>query len=111
MGRDDLSDEVWQAAVEMCGLVFERSCTAPKSTERQLVPPATTRLHEIAAPTLVINGLSDVPGIQQVSDLLASGIPAARRIDLPQTGHLPPLERPAEVTAALATFLPSAFAL
>ncbi|MEV6039473.1 alpha/beta hydrolase [Nonomuraea sp. NPDC052116] len=108
-GRDALSDEVWESSVEMCGLVFERSWNGPRSTERHLVPPAVTRLPEITAPTLVINGLSDVPGIQQMSDLLSAGIPAARRIDLPATGHLPPLERPMEVTEALTAFLSTVF--
>ncbi|MET7330828.1 alpha/beta hydrolase [Nonomuraea sp. NPDC005650] len=103
--RDALSDEVWGSAVEMCRLMFERSWSGPRSTERQLVPPAATRLSEITAPTLVVNGLSDVPGIQQVSGLLTAGITGARRVDLPETGHLPPLERPAEVTEALTTFL------
>ncbi|WP_206062272.1 alpha/beta fold hydrolase [Nonomuraea basaltis] len=109
-GRCALSDEVWETAVEMCRLVFERSWTGPRSTERHLAPPAAGRLPEINAPTLVISGLSDVRGIQEVSGLLAAGIPAARRIDLPETGHLPPLERPAEVTAALTTFLSEVFA-
>ncbi|TDB92839.1 alpha/beta fold hydrolase [Nonomuraea longispora] len=109
-GRDALSDEVWAAAVEMCRLVFERSWSGPRPAERELDPPATTRLTEIAAPTLVINGLSDVPGIQEVSGLLAAGIPGARRLDLQDTGHLPPLERPAEVSAALVTFLSEVFA-
>ncbi|MEU0569381.1 alpha/beta hydrolase [Nonomuraea sp. NPDC005983] len=108
-GRDALTDEAWEAAVEMCRLVFERSWTGPRSTQRFLDPTAATRLHEITAPTLVINGLSDVPGIQEVSSLLAAGISGARRIDLPQTGHLPPLERPSEVTAALTTFLSDVF--
>ncbi|MEW1845118.1 alpha/beta hydrolase [Nonomuraea angiospora] len=108
-GRDALSDEVWGSAVEMCGLVFERSWSGPRSTERHLTPPAATRLPEISAPTLVINGLSDVPGIQQMSDLLSAGIPAARRIDLPETGHLAPLERPTEVTEALTAFLATIF--
>ncbi|TDC93854.1 alpha/beta fold hydrolase [Nonomuraea deserti] len=108
-GRDALSDEVWAAAVEMCRLVFERSWTGPRSAERHLDPPAATRLREITAPTLVVNGLSDVPGIQEVSGLLAAGIPGARRLDLPDTGHLPPLERPAEVTAALTAFLSEVF--
>ncbi|WP_211370543.1 alpha/beta fold hydrolase [Nonomuraea turkmeniaca] len=108
-GRDALSGEVWEAAVEMCRLVFERSWTGPRSSERHLDPPAAGRLHEVAAPTLVINGLADVRGIQEVSGLLAAGIPAARRVDLPETGHLPPLERPVEVTAALVAFLADVF--
>ncbi|MCF6476885.1 alpha/beta hydrolase, partial [Nonomuraea sp. MG754425] len=61
-------------------------------------------------PTLVVNGLSDVSGIQEVSGLLAAGIPGTRRLDLPGTGHLPPLERPEEVTRALTTFLQTALA-
>ncbi|GAA3224231.1 alpha/beta fold hydrolase [Nonomuraea helvata] len=73
------------------------------------LPHPATRLHEISAPTLVINGLSNVPGIQEVSGLLAKGIPGARRLDLPETGHLPPLERPKEVTAALTAFLADVF--
>ncbi|MGN9844574.1 alpha/beta fold hydrolase [Nonomuraea sp. H19] len=104
-GREALCDAVWEAAVEMCCLVFERMWTGPRSTARFLAPPAARRLPEITVPTLVINGLSDVRGIQEVSGLLAAGIPGARRLDLPETGHLPPLERPAEVTAALETFL------
>ncbi|WP_222871559.1 alpha/beta fold hydrolase [Nonomuraea sp. PA05] len=68
-----------------------------------------TRLPEVTAPTLVINGLSDVPGIQEVSALPASGIPGARRLDLPEAGHLPPVERPVEVTEALTTFLRAVF--
>ncbi|PZG17374.1 alpha/beta fold hydrolase [Nonomuraea aridisoli] len=103
--RAALSDAVWEEAVEMCRLMFERSWSGPPAAERHLDPPAAGRLHEVAAPTLVINGLSDVPGIQEVSGLLADGVPGARRIDLPRTGHLPPLERPLEVTEALTTFL------
>ena len=103
--RAALTDEVWSAAVEMARLVFERTWTGPRSTERFLAPPAATRLSEVTARTLVINGLSDVPGIQEVSTLLATGIRGARRIDLPEAGHLPPLQRPDEVTRALMAFL------
>ncbi|WP_043627275.1 alpha/beta fold hydrolase [Nonomuraea candida] len=109
--RESLPAEVWEAAVEMCALVFERSWSGPRPSERHLDPPAAGRLGEVAAPTLVINGLSDVPGIQEVSGLLAAGIPGARRVDLPETGHLPPLERPERVTRELAAFLREVFGL
>ncbi|MFI6317242.1 alpha/beta fold hydrolase [Nonomuraea sp. NPDC050556] len=100
--RADLSEQVWRDANEMARLVFQRLWTAPAATEREVA--ANQRLGEITAPTLVINGLADVPDIQTVSDLLTDGIPGARRVDLPDTGHLPPLERPEEVTAALIAF-------
>jgi pimeloyl-ACP methyl ester carboxylesterase len=69
---------------------------------------AKERLPEVRVPTLVINGLAEVAGIQEVSGLLASGISGARRMDLASTGHLPPLERPAQVTGALAELLAAA---
>ncbi|MCK2216138.1 alpha/beta hydrolase [Actinomadura sp. ATCC 31491] len=104
-GRDALSDEVWEAAVEMCELVFLRSWSVPSPPERFLDPPAAGRLAEVSAPTLVINGLSDVPGIQEVSRILAKGIPGARLLELPSTGHLPSVERPEQVTRALTAFI------
>ncbi|MFI6596817.1 alpha/beta fold hydrolase [Nonomuraea sp. NPDC050536] len=101
--RDDLDPAVWERAMAMMRQVFLRSWTGPRATERPL--DAKSRLGEIQAPTLVINGLSDVPWIQEVSNILTQGIQNASRIDLPDTGHLPPLEHPEEVTKALQTFL------
>lgn len=93
--------EVWQLAVDMLYRVFERQWTDRPVVERQLEPPAVGRLGEVSAPTLVINGRDDVPWIQDVSDLLSERIPRARRLDIADTAHLPPLERPAQVTEAI----------
>ncbi|GAA2368048.1 alpha/beta hydrolase [Nonomuraea africana] len=103
--REDLPPQVWEQAVRMCEGVFQRLWSGPAVPERQLAPAAAGRLDEVRAPTLVINGMADVPSIQHVSDLLAAGIKGARRVDLPETGHLPPLERPAEVTGLLSAHL------
>ncbi|MET9344720.1 alpha/beta fold hydrolase [Nonomuraea sp. NPDC003804] len=103
-GRADLTDQVWERAVTMCRTVFERLWSGPPTVQRFLAPAAAERLGEVRVPTLVVNGLCDVPGIQQVSDLLTAGIAGARRVDLPGTGHLPPLERPEQVTALLTGF-------
>ncbi|WP_116949700.1 alpha/beta fold hydrolase [Jiangella endophytica] len=106
-GREpsDLDPDVWEHMVRMCRLVFEREWSAPAHTELAADPPAKARLHEIAVPALVVNGLADLSYIQDVSGLLADGIPGARRVDLDDTGHLPPVERPAEVTRLLTEFL------
>lgn len=101
----DLSPEVWQRAVEMCRGIYTRDWNGPAYSEVALQPTAAGRLGEIKVPTLVINGLADVPGIQAVAAILADGISHARRLDLPNTGHLPPMERPVEVTDALREFL------
>lgn len=101
----DLDPVVWRRAQQLCRRVFEREWTGPAYTERGAEPPAKGRLHEVTAPTLVINGRADLSYIQEVSDLLSDGIPHARRVDMDDTGHLPPLERPAEVTALVRSFL------
>lgn len=106
-GREpsDLDPDAWEHMVRMCRLVFERAWTGPAHTELAADPPAKERLAEVVQPALVVNGRADLPYIQDVSGLLADGIPGARRVDLDDTGHLPPSERPAEVTALLTRFL------
>lgn len=104
-GLDDLSPQVRERALEMCRGVFTRLWTGPAFEEEYAQPPALGRLHEVRVPALVITGLADVPGILTAADLLTGGIAGARRLDLADTGHLPPLERPAEVTGALANLL------
>jgi pimeloyl-ACP methyl ester carboxylesterase len=101
----ELDPAVWELALGMCRGVYAREWNGLLFTERHLQPPARGRLAEIRVPTLVINGLADVPGIQEISALLADGITGARRMDLASTGHLPPMERPVEVTGALGEFL------
>ncbi len=56
-------------------------------------------------PTLVINAAADLRYLQDVSRLMASGIPGARHLDLDETAQLPPVERPADVKVALLEFL------
>jgi pimeloyl-ACP methyl ester carboxylesterase len=85
--------------------VAGRVRSGPVSSTVDADPPAAGRLGEIRAPTLVVVGLADVAGIQEVADLLTAGIPGARRIDLPDTGHVPPLERPARTSAAIRAHL------
>ncbi|NRQ34073.1 alpha/beta fold hydrolase [Nonomuraea sp. NN258] len=102
-GIGDLDPQVWQQAFTMMRRVFERAWSRPPVPERHLA--AARRLSEVAVPTMVVNGLADVPAIQAVSDVLTQEIPGARRLDLPATGHLPPLERPDQVNAAIRDFL------
>jgi pimeloyl-ACP methyl ester carboxylesterase len=101
---EDLDPAAWRKAVELCELVFRREWTGPAVALRELEPPATGRLAELRTPTLVIKGLADVPEIQQVSDRLATEVAGAERVELP-AGHLPSIESPAAVTAALRAFL------
>jgi len=104
--RIELDPLVWQQALRMCRGVFARDWSGPIFRERMLEPGPLGRLHEISVPTLVVNGLHDIAGVQEIADLLAQEIDGARRLDL-RTGHLPPMEQPENVTAALHQFLKS----
>jgi len=61
---------------------------------RPLAPPALSRLAEVKAPTLVVDGLWDWSENRRASRFLADGIPGARRIEV-DGGHVAPLEDPA----------------
>jgi 3-oxoadipate enol-lactonase len=72
-----------------------------------LDPPAIGRLAEIRVPTLVMIGALDTPSTRGSADVVAAGVPGARRIDLPDVAHMPSLERPEWFTATLLEFLDS----
>jgi pimeloyl-ACP methyl ester carboxylesterase len=64
----------------------------------------TGRLYEVKAPTLVAAGRSDRTMEPARSEALARRVPGARLLWV-SCGHTPPVERPDEINAALATFV------
>jgi pimeloyl-ACP methyl ester carboxylesterase len=84
---------------EMCEQVYRREWTAPQWTER--IPDTRHRLADITTPALVVIGTDDAPGLVELSRHLAASLPNAELVELADTGHLPSMERPEEVTALL----------
>ena len=68
-------------------------------------PDVTPQLGSITCPTLVIVGQADVISPPQEMRAIAQAIPRARLVEIAGAGHMAPLERPAEVSAALREFL------
>jgi 3-oxoadipate enol-lactonase len=66
---------------------------------------ARDRLAGIAAPTLVLVGADDILSPVSYAEELAERIPGARLQVLERCGHIPHLEEPEAVTAALLAFL------
>jgi pimeloyl-ACP methyl ester carboxylesterase len=79
----------------------------PGPVER-LDPPASARLGEVRAPTLVIVPGFDQPDILGTCDMLAAGIPGARRSVMRGVAHLAPMERLEEFTQLVLDFLAKA---
>ena len=76
--------------------------------QRTPQPPALERLHEIAAPTLLLVGGEDQPEVFALSERLAAGIPDARLLVVPGAGHHANMEAPHAVLAEVRRWLAAA---
>ena len=68
-------------------------------------PAATATLSRIDCPTLVIVGQFDAISTVEEMRSIAAAIPGAGFVEIAGSGHMSPMERPAEVNAAIAGFL------
>ena len=76
--------------------------------ELDLDPAALERLAEIRVPTMVLVGALDLQAVQAVQDAarrVSDGIAGARRVDWPDTAHLPSMEHPDDFLALLRDWL------
>lgn len=78
---------------------------ANRDPQRGSDPPAMKRLRDITAPTLVILGAHDLPDFHAIADRIADQIPDARKITLPDVGHMPNMEAPERFNADVLGFL------
>jgi len=68
-------------------------------------PDSTPLLSKITVPTLVLCGAEDTLTPPDVMRDMAAQIPNAEYVEVPETGHMAPLEDPAAVNAAIRRFL------
>jgi pimeloyl-ACP methyl ester carboxylesterase len=68
-------------------------------------PDSRPGLSAIACPTLVLVGEGDEATPPELAREIASGIPGARLVIVPDSGHLSTLEQPEAVTAALVDWM------
>jgi 3-oxoadipate enol-lactonase len=61
-------------------------------------------LSAIAVPALVIAGTTSHPALRSIARILARGLPDARFVELPGSGHVTYAERPDEFASAVAAF-------
>ncbi len=88
-------------------LLAEHPPAMPESAAPSLEPkrPANGRLGEIRMPTLIVVGASDIPDVHAHAGALEAGIRGARRVILPDAGHLVQLEKPEELNREIFAFL------
>jgi pimeloyl-ACP methyl ester carboxylesterase len=106
-GPEEVDPTVRDLVREM-NLIALRSEASELGEETPADPPAADRLAEIQAPTLVIVGELDRPEVIAKTDLLERSISDARRIVMPETAHLPNMEKPEEFNRIVLAFLTEA---
>jgi len=99
---EDVDAEVRRRTREMTTHNFQREPNYWRRAaldQREPQPPSLERLHEIAAPTLLIVGSEDQPEAIALSERMADGIPGARLLLVQGAGHHANLEAPDVVLA------------
>jgi 3-oxoadipate enol-lactonase len=80
---------------------FEVTADWDDVEEEELDPPALGRLGEIAVPVLVLIGGLDLDAALFAATRVVAETADVRRVDWPDVGHLPSLERPADFLGLL----------
>jgi pimeloyl-ACP methyl ester carboxylesterase len=80
---------------------------APYATDAIMDYDFSDRVGEIACPTLIVWGEDDRIVPVEAADAYERAIPRSRKIVLPETGHVPMLERPSAFNSLLDEFLTS----
>lgn len=75
--------------------------------ESELSPPASSRLAEIACPTLVVIGEGDQVASLDAGERLAAAVPGVRVVRWPVVGHMLTLERPDDFADLVLEFVGS----
>ncbi len=79
--------------------------TMDESGAEELQPAAIERLGEISVPTLVLPADNDPPSMRSICGLLASRIPGARLVEIPDVDHVINVRKPAEFNRVVLAFL------
>lgn len=84
--------------------------TMDESGARGIEPGAIERLEEVSAPTLVLPADRDPPWLPRMAEVLASRIPNARLVRIPDVDHVVNMRKPAEFNRVVLDFLAEALA-
>jgi 3-oxoadipate enol-lactonase len=103
----DVDESVREQVGRMQRRAFELIADWDDVLEEEMDPPAVDRLAEIDVPTLVLVGGLDLDAIAYTARRVTAGIRGSRRLDWPDTAHLPSMERPDDFLALLDGWLPA----
>jgi 3-oxoadipate enol-lactonase len=102
----DVDPDLVDVAVRMDRAALAAEAALDQVDVWDLQPPALGRLGEVAVPVLIMAGAADFLEIRTLADRLGAELPHARLLpDVPNAGHLLPLEQPELAATAVLDFL------
>jgi pimeloyl-ACP methyl ester carboxylesterase len=104
----DADDDARELLAAMQRRAFEVQMAADEWPEPPALVHDEVDLSGIAVPTTVVLGELDVDWLQVAARQVASGVPGATLVALDWAGHLPSMERPAEIAALVLAALGTA---
>ena len=105
-GPNEVDPAIRSFVAEMQRRAFELQLPVGEDAEDELlVPDLGSRFVELRVPTLVLVGSEDVSDMHAIAERLASGIPGARKAEIPGAAHVPSIERPEEFDRLVLGFL------
>jgi pimeloyl-ACP methyl ester carboxylesterase len=104
---DQVDPALRRHAAEMNRAALVKGAWGPAGAQQlnPLDPPAARRLEEIQVPALIVAGALDHPEILRAASYMEAGIKGASREILPDSAHVPNMEKPAEFNQVLERFL------
>ena len=103
----ELDMEVWapMGADPELRAMFVENAVGSNSEHTTTDEPVADRVRGITAPTLVITGSRDVPGINELGDRLAREIPGSESAVIEDADHMIPWRTPEELSHLMLDFL------
>ena len=103
----ELDMEAWapMGADDELRAMFAENAAGSNGEHATTDEPVAERAAEISAPTLVVTGNRDVPGINEIGDILARRIPGARLAVIEEADHMIPWRTPEELSHLILAFL------
>lgn len=103
----DLDMEMWapMGADPELRAIFLENAVGSNGEDPATDEPVAERVGRIAAPTLVVTGSRDVPGINEIGARLAREIPGAEPAVIEDADHMIPWRAPEELSHLLLDFL------
>jgi pimeloyl-ACP methyl ester carboxylesterase len=103
--KEPVDPQVRAQVLRMNGKALAHELKGLGKQKPPMSPSAAERLSELNLPVLIVYGDLDTPYTIKAAEYMEQHIKGAKKVLIPNTAHLPNLERPAEFNQIVLDFL------